>query len=466
MPGNEPVLTAAQMRQAEQALIAQGVSVNELMRRAGEGAAEWVWRMAAGGSVTVLCGPGNNGGDGYVIAQTLRARGLPVCVIAPMEPTTDAARNARARWTGDVITDADGAGGRVLVDCLFGSGLSRPLLPEHASLIAELAARHQRIVAVDLPSGVATDDGALLGDVVRCDLTLALGAWKPAHFLMPALSVVRTAKLVTIGALPDEFGALFVKSAPRLCVPERGAHKYSRGFMGIVGGEMAGAAQLASKAAVYSGAGYVKLFAAEAPPNAPSALVVESGDLAQALGDKRLSALLIGPGLGRSEAARNKLAIVLGTNVATVIDADALHLLDDDLLEGVDTTRLLITPHEGELNSLCKAFGIEEKTKRRKAEELAARTGMTVLAKGPDTLLATPDAPTMFFPPAPTWLASAGTGDVLAGIVASRLSTGKNSLEAASEAVWLHAEAARVAGPALIADDLAAAVPKAYARLL
>lgn len=466
MQGNDPVLTVAQMRAAEQALIAQGVSVDELMRRAGEGAAEWVWRMATGGSVTVLCGPGNNGGDGYVVAQTLCARGLAVRVVAPMEPTTDAARNARARWTGDVVPDADGVGGTVLVDCLFGSGLSRPLLPEHARLIANLAARHRRVVAVDLPSGVATDDGALLGDVVRCDLTLALGAWKPAHFLMPALSVVGALQLVNIGALPDKAGGLCVKSPPRLSVPERGAHKYSRGFMGIVGGEMAGAAQLASKAAMHSGAGYVKLFAADVPPNAPSALVVESGDLVQILGDKRLSALLIGPGLGRSEAARDKLAMVLETNVATVIDADALHLLDDDLLKGVDTTRLLITPHKGELNILCETFGISEKTKRGKAEGLAVRTGMTVLAKGPDTLLAAPEAPTLFFPPAPTWLASAGTGDVLAGIAASRLSTGKNSCQAASEAIWLHAEAARIAGPALIADDLAAAVPKAYARLL
>lgn len=465
MRASEQILTAAQMRDAEQALIAGGISVDELMQRAGQGAAEWVWRMATGGAVTVLCGPGNNGGDGYVIAETLRRRGLPVRVVAPLPPATDAARVARAAWRGEAAQDADDAHGAVLVDCLFGSGLSRPLSAEHSGLIARLAARHGKLVAVDLPSGVATDDGALLGEVAHCDLTVALGAWKPAHFLMPALARLGAVRLVEIGVEPMP-GAARLCPAPRLAAPARDVHKYARGLLAVVGGAMPGACLLASRAAMHAGAGYVKLFAEAAPPSAPDALVVDRRNLAEALDDRRISALLVGPGLGRDGAARARLSAVLERRIPAVIDADALHLLDDDLLEGIDTARLLLTPHEGELNTLCQTFDITGTTKRGRAESLARRTGLTVLAKGPDTVLAAPDEPATFFPPAPSWLASAGTGDVLAGIAASRLATGASPAEAARQAAWLHAEAARIAGPALIADDLAAAVRTAYARFL
>ncbi|WP_095010953.1 NAD(P)H-hydrate dehydratase [Tsuneonella mangrovi] len=465
MPASDQVLTAAQMRAGEEVLVAQGISVDELMQRAGQGAADWVWRVAMGGAVTVLCGPGNNGGDGYMIAETLRARGLEVKVVAPIEPKTDAARNARAAWQGEVVEGADSVHGAVFVDCLFGSGLTRPLSSEHAKLIAQLASNHRHFVAVDLPSGVATDDGTLLGEVVHCDLTLALGAWKPAHFLMPALERLGGVRLVDIGVEPVA-GAAHVVPRPVLASPDRAAHKYSRGLLGVVGGAMPGAAMLACKAAMRAGAGYVKLFANEPVVGAPDALVTVSDPLEPALADKRLSALLVGPGLGRSEAARGRLAAVLEARVPAVLDADALHLLDEDLLEGVDTSRLLVTPHTGELAKLCETFRIAEPTKRSMAQGLAEATGLTVLAKGPDNLLVARDGRTAFFPPASSWLANAGTGDVLAGIAASRLSTGRDPFGAAGEAVWLHTEAARIAGPALMADDLAAAVSAAYARFL
>ncbi len=461
----EQVLTAAQMRAAEDALIAQGTSVDELMQRAGRGAAEWVWRVAAGRSVTVLCGPGNNGGDGYVIAETLRARGLDVEVIAPIEPRTDAARNARAEWRGDVATSAKGAHGGVFVDCLFGSGLTRPLAPEHEALLRALAAHHAFTVAIDLPSGVATDDGALLGAVQRCDLTLALGAWKPAHFLMPALERLGETRLIDIGVEPVN-GAAEVFPRPHFIPPARNAHKYSRGLAGVVAGAMPGAAMLSAMAAMRGGAGYVKLLSSHSHPAAPAALVVDDSDLAGALDDPRWSALLVGPGLGRDETARERLGAVLEAGVPTVLDADALHLLDDDLLEGVDASRLLLTPHEGEMARLCKVFGVTADGKVERARSLAAVTGLTVLAKGPDTVLAAADGRLAFFPPAPSWLASAGTGDVLAGLAASRLATGSGPFDAGGEAVWLHSEAAREAGQNLIADDLVRCLPAAYDRFL
>lgn len=452
------------MRAAEDALVAQGVSIDELMQRAGGGAADWVWRVAMGRSVTVLCGPGNNGGDGYVIAEALRERGLTVRVVAPLPPATDAARDARAGCKGEVL-ESGGVRGGVLVDCLFGSGLSRPLSVEHEALLAELASHHDMTVAVDLPSGVATDTGALLGAVPRCDLTLALGAWKPAHFRMPAMGRMGLCRLVDIGVAPvPQAAALF--PGPRLDAPPMDSHKYARGLLGVVGGAMPGATLLAAKAAMRAGAGYVKLLSAQHQVGANDALVVDDAPLAEALADKRWSALLVGPGLGRDTQAGERLGAVLERGLPTVLDADALHLLDDDLLEGIDVSRLLLTPHEGELAKLRETFGIAPGDKVAVAQALAETTGMTVLAKGSDTVLAAPEGRLAYFPPAPSWLASAGTGDVFAGIAASRMAAGAAPFRAAGEAAWLHAEAARIAGPALIADDLIHSLSAAYAQFL
>lgn len=461
----EQVLTAAQMRAAEAVLIDRGVSVDTLMQRAGSGAADWIWRVAMGRPVTVLCGPGNNGGDGYVIAETLRGRGLKVTVIAPLAPVTEAASNARAAWRGDVGCDAASARGAVFVDCLFGSGLSRPLSDDHAALLSDLSARHDFTVAIDLPSGVATDDGSLMGRVPRCDLTLALGAWKVAHFLMPATARMGELRWVDIGIEPAE-GAAIVFPRPRLNTPGRDAHKYSRGLVGIVAGNMPGAALLAAEAAMRGGAGYVKLLSSHTHAMTPEGLVTDNSPIQDALADKRWSALLVGPGLGRDDAARGRLSAVLERGVPTVIDADALHLLDDDLLEGVDAARLLITPHEGELAKLCETFAIDERTKVGRARALAETTGLTVLAKGPDTLLAAPDRRLAFFAQASSWLSTAGTGDVLAGIAASRMANCGDPFQSAGEAVWVHSEAARLAGAAFTSDDLSNLISTAYARFL
>ncbi len=452
------------MRAAENALVAQGVSIAELMQRAGQGAADWVWRVAMGRSVTVLCGPGNNGGDGYVIAEALRERGLTVRIIAPLPPASEVARNARKAWRGE-IRETEGLRGGVFVDCLFGSGLSRPLSPAHEALLADLARHHDVTVAVDLPSGVATDTGALLGEVPRCDLTLALGAWKPAHLLMPAIGRMGQCRLVDIGIGPvPETATVFPR--PRLAAPPMDAHKYTRGLLGVVGGSMPGAALLAAKAAMRAGAGYVKLLSAHSRAGAPDALVVDDAPLAEALADKRWSALLVGPGLGRDAWARERLGAVLDRSLPTVFDADALHLLDDDLLEGIDGSRLLLTPHDGELSRLRATFGVAQGNKLDVARSLAEITGLTILAKGPDTLLAAPDGRTAFFPLGPSWLASAGTGDVLAGICASRMAAGAPPFTAAGEAAWLHSEAAQIAGPAFTADDLVHSVSVAYTHFL
>lgn len=461
------VLTAEQMRAAEQALFDAGTTVSELMEVAAGGAAEWVRRVAAGRPVTVLCGPGNNGGDGYVIARLLRSAGNAVTVIAPLLPRTEAAQQARARWDGPVGTGtgmSGGEGGEVFVDCLFGSGLGRPLVAEHALLLRDLAARHRYRIAIDLPSGVATDTGAVLGERLPAyDLTLALGAWKFAHWSLPGRALMGQLRLVPIGIGAVEGGAQLI-TRPRIASPAADSHKYRRGLLGIVSGAMPGASLLAAAAAQRAGAGYVKLLAPAADPRTPPDVVTDTAPLGEALGDARMVAVLVGPGLGRSDAALAALGAALTHARALVLDADALMLLTPAMLP--QGKPILATPHDGELESLCRSFGIIAEGRRARALALARVSGMVVLAKGPDTCIAAPDGRLALAPPAPSWLSVAGTGDVLAGIAASRMAAGSDPVTAASEAVWLHAEAARLAGPAFTPSALAQQVTQALAALV
>ena len=471
-PSNQ-ILTVAQMQAAEQELIDRGETISTLMERAGKGAAEWVWRMAAGRSVTVLCGPGNNGGDGYVIARVLQSRGLTVQVIAPMAPTTDAAIAARKAWGGTPIdsvqadsVQATFAQGTVLVDCLFGSGLARPLEDQLEALLLALADAHDFLIAIDLPSGVDADSGDLLNaNLPLCDLTIALGAWKFGHWLMPAMELMGEKRLVDIGIDELDAGANLA-DRPMLNLPDMDAHKYNRGLLAVVGGTMSGASMLAARAAMVGGAGYVKLLATQEPLCPPAELVVETGSLAELLADKRLCAVLIGPGLGRDAEARARLAWTLGCDLPTVCDADALVLLEPSMLEG-RTSPLILTPHGGELAVLSDSFGTVGLDRVEQVTELAEAIEGVVVAKGPDTMIAAPASPVMVMPASPSWLSTAGTGDVLAGLIASRLAVGRNSPQGvAAEGCWLHREAARSAGVSFTAADLIDYIPTAYGALL
>ncbi|TNE46316.1 MAG: NAD(P)H-hydrate dehydratase [Sphingomonadales bacterium] len=464
MHSSPQVLTVAQMQAAEQAMIDGGTSVDALMQIAGRGAAEWVWRVAAGRAVTVLCGPGNNGGDGYVIAEVLRSRGLPVQVVAPVAPKTDAAKNARRAYKGVTLSSGKDAKGQVLVDCLFGSGLTRSLAAEHALMLRDLAARHPIRIAIDLPSGVESDSGALLNDhLPEYRLTIALGAWKFAHHRLPARSMMGDLQLVPIGVDECE-GAAKLIGKPDLASPTSDAHKYTRGLCAVIGGAMPGAALLASQAAMRAGAGYVKLLTNDATTSAPAGLVIDGRTLSDALDDGRISSLLVGPGLGRDKNAQERLAAALATAKPAVLDADALVLLRPEMLQ--EGGAYLATPHDGELEVLCRNFAVVAAERQTRALALAKASGMTVIAKGPDTVIAGPNGQLALAPSAPSWLSVAGTGDVLAGIAASRMATGLAPFEAACEAVWLHGEAARLCGPAFTADDLANAVSGAIAAAL
>lgn len=461
MSTSDQVLTVAQMRAAEQALIDGGETVESLMERAGTGAADWVWRVAGGRPVTVLCGPGNNGGDGYVIARELRRRGSSVNVVAPIEPGTPAAKAARAAWDGPFES---GPSHGVFVDCLFGSGLARPLAPELAELLRREARRHAYRVAIDVPSGIDSDRAIALNEGLPCyDLTLALGAWKQAHCLMPGMAKMGEMRLVPIGIGPVDEAAKRL-ARPHLSGPAADAHKYSRGLVLVVGGAMAGASLLASEAAMRAGAGAVRLSAGAPHPAMQPDTILKREPLRELLADERTSAVLVGPGLGRDGEARERLAQVLAAGRRTVIDADGLMLLRPAAVENAGP--LILTPHEGELARLMEIFGIDAQGKLACARALAETARAVVVAKGPDTVIAGPDGRTVLAPSAASWLAVAGTGDVLSGIAASRLAACGDPFSAACEAAWLHGEAARLSGAAFLASELARNVSRAYAAAL
>ncbi|NIJ33465.1 NAD(P)H-hydrate dehydratase [Sphingomonas oligoaromativorans] len=456
-----PILTAAETRAAEEAVMARGVSVYELMRRAGRAVADIAWDRFGPLEALVACGPGNNGGDGYVIAARLHERGVKVRVAASAPPKTDAAREARAAWGGAVEALSEASPAPIFIDALFGTGLTRALADEIASPARRLmeAARHR--VAVDLPSGIGTDDGAVLTELPAAHLTVALGALKRAHRLMPAAALCGAVTVADIGLdLAHDADTPCEIARPRLPEPGFESHKYSRGKVLVVAGAMPGATLLSAMAAQRAGAGYVELLGnpGEAPPHALVRRAWDDG----ALGDKRIGAMIVGPGLGNDAEAERRLRLALNTGKPLVLDADALTLLARQGAERVGAPAVL-TPHAGEFQRL---FGDMPGSALDKAREGARRIGAMLLLKGACTVVAHPDGRAAIGAPAPAWLASAGTGDVLAGILGTLLAQMDDPFEAAQGAVWLHSEAARRAGPVLIADDLIAHLPGVVADCL
>ncbi len=452
------------MRAAEQALIAAGTSAAQLMEQAGCGAGEWVRRMAAGRAVTVLCGPGNNGGDGYVIARTLHERGVPVCVVAAGEPTTAEAQAAKARFSGEIRASDASMRGHVLVDCLFGTGLKRPLSDETLKRLLRLSLDHPMRIAIDLPSGMDSDSGACLNPgLPGYQLTIALGAWKRAHWTMPAAAHMGALRLVDLGVATLENADLLLEK-PEIAAPGADSHKYRRGLLAIVGGQMPGATLLSAEAAMRAGAGYVKLMSTARPEGVPAGLVCEAAPDLAALDDRRIAAVLVGPGLGRDDAARARLRAVLECGVPAVLDADALMLLGPDMPHNGS---LVLTPHEGEMAALENAFGLAATGPRRdRALAMAQKSRAVVLLKGPDSVIASPEGTVTMSPLASSWLSVAGSGDVLAGMIVSRLAVHRDPLKAAREGLWLHGEAARQCGAAFTASDLAAATTGAMQAAL
>ncbi len=458
---NHLILTAEEMRSAEAAAIAAGTPAYVLMERAGAGAAEAIWRVAGPMPALVLCGPGNNGGDGYVIARLLRERGLDVAVASLAEPNSDDARTAREAWGGPVVGLGDATPAPLLIDALFGTGLSRGLDPAVHEALEQLAAGARMRVAVDLPSGVATDDGAVLSPVPDYDLTVTFGALKPSHLLQPAARHIGRIVVCDIGT--EANSRLIEIARPRLRRPGPDDHKYTRGLVTIIAGAMPGASMLAAMAAARAGAGAVRLQAESVVLGVPAAIVQNGEGPLDRLDDPRIGALLAGCGLPADKGGRKLLEAALGTGRPLVLDAGALQLLAEEGLERLsDQPHLpILTPHDGEF---AKLFGEGEGSKVERARAAAASCKAVVVHKGPDTVIAHPDGRAAICRDMSNWLASGGTGDVLAGIIAAMRAAGLPAFEAAQAGTWLHGRAAQLAGPGFIADDLVAQVGHAFAE--
>lgn len=475
-PADAPVLTAAQMRAAEQRAAPGAEAMYALMERAGAGVADYVWRLAAGHEILVACGPGNNGGDGYVAARILARRGARVRVAASAEPRSDLARRARAGWRGPVESlDHDSLhfarAAPIFVDAVFGAGQSRPIGDDLFEALLDLTRAARVRIAVDLPSGVPTDEGGVLvREPLPIDHTLAIGALKPAH-VAPSEWTCGEVHLIDIG-LDLAAAAARTVGRPAIARPGHDMHKYTRGMVGIVAGEMPGAAVLAATAAARAGAGYVVIFGeVEGGP----ASIVRRPLTDDALADDRLDVVLIGPGLGRSAAAREKLDRVLAYGGRTVVlDADALALIEPAMLDRNAST--ILTPHAGELWALRKRLGISHHggldllTERtREWREIVPSHAHVVLVEKGSTTYIVRDEQIRVSPRGNPWLSTAGTGDVLAGAIAAMAAIygkqGKSMVDAAAAGVWLHAEAARRLRASFVADDLAHALSAVRAAL-
>jgi NAD(P)H-hydrate epimerase len=474
---NLSLLSVAEMREADRRTIAAGTPGITLMERAGAAVAAAVAERFPRGPVLVLCGPGNNGGDGFVAARLLAARGWPVtlalaCDVAAL--SGDAAL-AAAAWTGGVETLDPGLvdGTALVVDALFGAGLGRPIEGEAAAMLAAVGQRGVPLAAVDVPSGIHGDTGQDWG-AVKADVTVTFGLKKPGHLLLPGREFCGDLVVADIGlsgVALDEIAprtwengrALWAEAMPRASV---GGHKYGRGHALLVGGYPAtGAARLAARAAARIGSGLVSIavedhaFAIYA--GALTSIMVKplprDGDLAALLADRRFNALLIGPGAGLSAATRTRALAMLATGRAAVLDADALSVFADDRPALFEAIRgpVVMTPHEGEFARLFALAG----DKLTRARAAARQSGAVMVLKGADTVIAAPDGRAAINANAPPTLATGGSGDVLGGLVLGLLAQGMPPFEAAAAAVWIHGAAAAAFGPGLIAEDLPDLVP-------
>lgn len=449
VPVDAPILTTAAMRVAEAACAASGTSLAELMDRAGAAVADTAWRMAAGGPVLILCGPGNNGGDGYVAARLLAARGAAVRVAASGEPATGLARDARALWAGPVEPlTADTAPAPLIVDALFGVGLTRSIGEELAAILRGFSGR--RVLAVDVPSGVDGDGVQDWTPPLSADVTAALGALKPAHVLLPAAAHCGRVQFAPIGIAAERT----MQSAPKPAVAAPGAtaHKFNRGMVLVRSGPMPGAARLTAAAALRGGAGYVVLSGAR---NAPfDAIIAEDGArFDERLGDARIGAVVVGPGYPAGDDLDRDVAAALDRGKPLVLDAAAIASALPRLRAMGGAVPVILTPHEGEF---AKAFPGLEGSKIDRAKAAAADAGAVVVYKGADTVIAAPDGRVVAAWPGSPWLATAGTGDVLAGACGAMLARGGDAFDAAVAAVGWHIARATAIGPGLVADDLVA----------
>jgi hydroxyethylthiazole kinase-like uncharacterized protein yjeF len=488
------LLTTAEMAEADRLAIAGGVAGIELMEKAGRAVAEAAARMQ-GRRVVVVAGPGNNGGDGFVAGRYLAERGAVVRVsfVGDKKRLKGDAALAAQRWSGTVeeaspasLRDCD-----LIIDALFGAGLDRDVDGLPRAMIAAMNASAVPIVAVDLPSGVNGTTGNVMGVAVEAEHTVTFFRRKVGHLLLPGrlhcgaievadigipTSVLDSIKPTTFVDAPAAWRESFPRLDPR-------GHKYSRGHAVVVSGGLpaTGAARLAARAALRAGAGLVTIAtpADALAVNAAASLAVMvrqvdgASELAEFLADRRRNAVVLGPGGGVGQAMREQVQAALASEAAVVLDADALTSFADDptaLVSAIGKRAgrgIVLTPHEGEFSRLFSKINTVSKSnsKLEKVRLAAGIVGAVVVLKGPDTVIVGADRRAAIANNGPATLATAGSGDVLAGLIAGLMAQGMPAFDAASAGVWLHGEAATEFGPGLIAEDLPEMLPRVYRRL-
>jgi hydroxyethylthiazole kinase-like uncharacterized protein yjeF len=487
------LLSPAEMSEADRLTIAAGpVDGIGLMRRAGEAvAAEVLRRYPSATHVHVLCGPGNNGGDGYVVARILAGSGVATTIWASgaPRPQSDAAlAAAECPIEPRPLSGFRAELGSIVVDALYGAGLSKPLSGDAAKAVEIVADLHLPVVAVDLPSGVSGDSGKVLGKAFTADVTVTFARKKPGHLLLPGRERCGEIVLADIGIGDDIIArlqpqafentpALWLRGFP---VPAVDAHKYKRGHVGVFSGgpSATGAARLSALAAARSGAGAVTVLS---PSNAmqvnaahlTSIMLRKTDDVAdieEFVGERRPSAFILGPGFGVGDKTQSFGLALLASGQAQdaatqvdglVFDADAITAFREtaDVLfeaaRGPHAPALVMTPHDGEFARLFPDIASDDAlSKLAKARVAAARANAVIVYKGADTVIAAPDGRAAINSNGAPWLATAGSGDVLSGIAAGLLAQAMPAFEAACAAVWIHAEAGSRFGPGLIAEDL------------
>ena len=477
------LLDVRRMSDADRITVASGTSANELMDNAGKSVAREIQRRWSVRPVIVLCGPGNNGGDGFAAARQLSEAGWPVRValLGLRDHLAGAALHHAEMWHGSFegLTPSVLDGAELVVDAIFGAGLSRALEGSAEETLIAAARKKSPIVAIDVPSGLMGDTGEVLGAVASV-LTVTFFRKKPGHLLLPGRLLCGEVVVADIGIPtsvleqiePDTFEndpMLWISSLPR---PTEGGNKYTRGHALISGGyPMTGAARMAARAAARAGAGLttiaVSSIALPVYAAALTSIMVQPlavpEDFVCLLDDQRYSALLIGPGAGTGEETRARVLAMLATGRPTLLDADAITAFADDpsTLEQAITGPCVLTPHDGEFRRLFDPSG--DKLVRTRAA--ARRSGAVIVLKGSDSVITAPDGRAVINSNAPPSLATAGSGDVLSGILLGLLAQGMEPFLAAAAAVWLHGSAAAEFGPGLIAEDLTDLLPGVFRRL-